>query len=86
MMICAKRMYDQLHWILADAQKMQYAFVIGGDFNTQWNVGVRGDMIREFSHMFGLCLANHEQLPESWTFRTSAGICRFHPFQLPIIL
>ena len=37
------KMYDRLDWILADAQKMQYASVSGGDFNTQWNVGVRGD-------------------------------------------
>ena len=70
------KMYDQLQWILADAQKRKYAFVNGGDFNTQWNVGLRGEMIREFSQMFGLCLANLEQLPESWTFRSSAGIKR----------
>eukprot|EP00439_Symbiodinium_sp_Y106_P004000 s2119_g1.t1 len=70
------KMYDQLQWILADAHKRKYAFVNGGDFNTQWNVGLRGEMIREFSQMFGLCLANLEQLPESWTFRSSAGIKR----------
>jgi len=68
--------YDQLHWILADAQNMNYASVLGGDFNTQWNVGVRGDMIREFSYMFGLSLANPAHMPESWTFRSSAGIKR----------
>ena len=38
-------------------------------------MGLRGDMIREFQ-MFGLCLANLEQLPENWTFRSSAGIKR----------
>ncbi|CAE7372347.1 unnamed protein product, partial [Symbiodinium sp. CCMP2456] len=68
--------YDQLDWILADAQNMNYASVLGGDFNTQWNVGVRGDMIREFSYMFGLSLANPAHMPESWTFRSSAGIKR----------
>ena len=77
-----RKMYDQLHWVLAEAQKMRYVSVIGGDFNTQWNVGRRGDMIREFSHMFGLCLANHEHLPATWTFRSSTGIKR----QLDFIL
>ena len=50
-------------------KRKNYNVVIAGDFNTQWNVGRRGDMIREFSHMF-------EQLPESWTFRSSTGIKR----------
>ena len=76
------KLSDQLHWISADAQKKKYAAVIGGGFNTQWNVGLGRDMIGEFSHMFGLCLANFEQLPESWTFRSSTGIKR----QIDLIL
>ena len=30
--------------------------------------------------MFGFCLANHEQLPQSWAFRSSAGIKRHIDF------
>ena len=43
--------------------RKKHAVVIGGEFSTQWNVGLRRDMLREFSHMFGCCVANLRQLP-----------------------
>ena len=52
--------------------------VIGGDLNTQVNVGTCGTLLEHFSQEFSLCITNGS-IPEAiddWTFRSSMGVKR----------
>ena len=52
--------------------------IIGGDFNTQISVGIRGILLEQFAQEFGLCITNGT-IPENindWTFRSSMGTKR----------
>ena len=50
--------YDQLRFILLEAQQLGYKSVVGGDFNTQQHVGIRGEMLADLLDQFCLHIAN----------------------------
>ena len=43
------RYYDQLTWVLDDARRHGRTIVLGGDFNTQLGVGIRGDCLADLA-------------------------------------
>ena len=69
--------YERLHQILEDARSKSFACIVGGDFNTQLHVGLRGDLLQQTLHMYQLHVANGDSEPDnSWTFCSSMGIKR----------
>ena len=58
--------------------------VIGGDFNTQINVGSRGLALQNLVETFSLCIANESDVDwdNQWTFRSNLGIQRKIDFVL----
>ena len=70
--------YDQLRCITSKAYRSNKRIVIGGDFNTQHGVGVRGLMLDEFAREFRLDITNASspQLIDDWTFESSMGVRR----------
>ena len=66
------RYYDQLTWVLDDARRQSRTIVVGGDFNTQLNVGLRGDCLADMARNFHLQItdddAHHDVLADArWT-------------------
>ena len=53
--------------------------IIGGDFNTQWESGRRGELLSEMCDAFKLRLANEE---DDWTFCSCMGVKRRIDFVL----
>ena len=75
------RYYDQLiTWVLDDARRQSRTIVVGGDFNTQLNVGLRGDCLADMARGFHLQITNddthHDPNKETWTFCSSMGVRR----------
>ena len=74
------RYYDQLTWVLDDARRQSRTIVVGGDFNTQLNVGLRGDCLADMARNFHLQITNddthHDPNKETWTFCSSMGVRR----------
>ena len=68
--------YDQLHQIVEAASRLGLKVVIGGDVNTQLDVGRRGDLLSELCHSFELNVANDQPGTNSWTFCSSLGVKR----------
>jgi endonuclease/exonuclease/phosphatase family metal-dependent hydrolase len=70
--------YNQLRCVTSEACHSKKAIIIGGDFNTQLNVGRRGILLQQFSDEFGLQITNNSiaEHRDNWTFRSSTGITR----------
>ena len=71
--------YDQLHQALTNANRTGHTIVIGGDFNSQWGIGLRGQKMAEMAAAFNLSLVNgngNGRDEDSWTFRSSLGYLR----------
>ena len=60
--------------------------IVGGDFNTQLRVGLRGQMLEDLLHSFAFEVANGQSemqdADDIWTFRSSTGIKRRIDFVL----
>ena len=67
--------YERLHQILEDARSKSFACIVGGDFNTQLHVGLRGDLLLQTLHMCQLHVGDSEP-DNSWAFCSSMGITR----------
>jgi exonuclease III len=61
---------DQLKCILGEAKQKQRRIILGGDFNSQIGVGIRGATLHEIQSSYGLILTNDSINPweEQWTF------------------
>ena len=74
------RYYDQLAWVLDDARRQGRTIVLGGDFNTQLNVGIRGDFLADLAKNFDLQITNddghHDPNKATWTFCSCMGVRR----------
>ena len=46
--------YEQLRCIVSEPRRLHRAVIIGGDFNTQLIVGLRGILIKQLADEFGL--------------------------------
>ena len=68
--------YDMLHVVLDEAERLHYKIIVGGDFNTELHVGHRGNFLDEFACMWRLQVANGENHDDSWTFCSSLGMRR----------
>ena len=44
-----ERTYEQLRCVVSEARRSKRAVIIGGDFNTQLNVGRRGILLKQLS-------------------------------------
>ena len=72
--------YDQLRVCLEEAWQMGHTIIVGGDFNTQVGVGIRGLLLDELAHSFDLVVANSDGDGEQhWTFESSMGVRRRIP-------
>ena len=70
--------YEQLRCTVSEAYRKKRAVIIGGDFNTVVNVGIRGILLEQFVQEFSLCNTNGT-IPENnedWTFCSCMGIKR----------
>ena len=67
------RYYDQLAWVLDDARRQGRTIVLGGDFNTQLNVGIRGDCLADLAKNFD---GHHDPNKATWTFCSCMGVRR----------
>ena len=76
--------FDQLRCVIDQGQKCRQRLVIGGDFNTQLGVGMRGAALAELQHSLSLNVLNDVNTPweEQWTFRSSLGDTRKIDFLL----
>ena len=72
--LCAA--YEQLNFVLQEAQNLGHASDFGGDFNSQLRVGKHREMLRELFGMRNFQGANAACGPDDWTFRISAGVTR----------
>ena len=81
---CFEDTYEQLRCILQQVTNMRRRLVIGGDFNTQVNVGSRGLALQNLVEAFSLRIANHSDADwdKQWTFRSNMGIKRKIDFVL----
>lgn len=70
--------YDQLRCITSKTCRSNKKIIVGGDFNTQFGIGIRGVSLDQFAKEFGLNVLNASS-PETnadWTFRSNMGVCR----------
>ena len=78
--------YDQLFYGLRGLKQHCVGAIVGGDFNTQLCVGLRGQMLKDLLHSFVFEIANGQSemqnADDTWTFRSSAGIKRRIDFSL----
>lgn len=78
--------YDQVQACVDEALKHKHRIVIGGNFNTQLHLGLRGALLHDFwiflAYMFRLRVANSEQNENSWTFCSSMRVKRRMDFIL----
>ena len=74
------RYYDQLAWVLDDARRQGRTIVLGGDFITQLNVGIRGDCLADLAKNFDLQITNddghYDPNKATWTFCSCMGVRR----------
>ena len=70
--------YNQLRCIASKAYRSCKRIIIGGDFNTQFDIGIRGVALRQFAKEFGLCITNTTDSDTStnWTVESSMGVRR----------
>ena len=63
---------------MSKAYRSRKRIIIGGDFNTQFDVGIRGVALRQFAEEFGLCITNttDSETSTNWTFESSMGVRR----------
>ena len=71
--------YHQLQEILEEGRRKRCSVIIGGNFNTQWESGRRGELLSEMCDAFKLRLANEE---DDWTFCSCMGVKRRIDFVL----
>ena len=55
--------YDQIRCIVDQGQKKKRKIILGGDFNTQVNVGYRGMQLQSLVNSFGLSITNNSNIP-----------------------
>ena len=69
---------DQLRYVLQQGRNLKRRLVVGGDFNSQVNVGIRGAALESLSNAFGLNITNDgiNEWENDWTFRSSTGVKR----------
>ena len=67
--------FDQLRCVLQEGRNLKRRLVVGGDFNSRLNVGVRGAALENLSNTFGLQITNNcvNDCENHWTFSTSLG-------------
>ena len=67
--------FDQMRCVIDRGHKSRQRLIIGGDFNTQLGVGMRGAALAELQHSLSLNVLNDSSTPweEQWTFRSSLG-------------
>ena len=70
--------YDGLYCVLEEARSNSFACIVGGDFNTQLHIGMRGDLLMQTLHMYQLHVANDDDSDHdnTWTFCSSMGVKR----------
>ena len=71
--------YDSLCYIASDARSKGHLCIVGGDFNTQLDIGMRGSLLSEFASAYELDVCNSEgtgTTEASWTFCSYTGIKR----------
>ena len=70
--------FDQLRCFASAGRRKGRRLVIGGDFNTQIDIGERGECLNEFVRTFCLTIANKSTTPwdDQWTFRSCLGDTR----------
>ena len=54
--------YDMLHVVLDEAERLHYKIIVGEDFNTELHVGHRGNLLDEFACMWRLQVANGQTM------------------------
>ena len=54
-----ERLYLVLDGVVADAERRGFYCIIGGDFNTVYGVGMRGQLLAEFANTHGFDISNH---------------------------
>ena len=76
--------FDQLRCVVDQGQKQKRKIIIGGDFNSQVNVGYRGTQLQSLVDSFALTITNNLDIPweMQWTFESSMGIKRKIDFVL----
>ena len=70
--------YEQIRCAIDQGKKKQRKIIVGGDFNTQANIGYRGMQLQSLTDSFGLCITNVLDIPWDlqWTFESMMGIRR----------
>ena len=71
--------YNDLRSTVRTAKQTGKYAVIGGDFNTQADVGMRGELLSEFASEFELHLCNvndNGREEDEWTFESTLGYRR----------
>ena len=71
--------YDQLDIAVQGGTRANRINIVGGDFNSQRDVGTRGDSLRSFVSKNALRIANlhfTKRWDQTWTFKSSTGILR----------
>ena len=71
-------LYGQLGELVGDARRNGMKLIIGGDFNTEYDVGPRGDLLRDFLDEYALDAMNKPGIglnDETWTHRGAQGYC-----------
>ena len=69
---------EQIKVTIGTARRQQRKCILGGDFNSQIGVGVRGDALLELQSSFGLKLLNAVDDPweKQWTFISTLSVKR----------
>lgn len=70
--------HDQLRSTLAPAQTQQRRLIVGGDFNSQIGIGMRGDMLQQIQTGYNLKLTNNSDTPweNQWICCSALGTKR----------
>ena len=72
-----RQLYEQFRFILADARRRGFSYVVAGDFNSQLDIGVRGELLDQFCQACNLLLLNRNApVHESYAFESSLGVRR----------
>ena len=69
-------LYKKLRKATAWASSYSSRIIIGGDFNTQLDVGYRGKLLQDFANEYKLTIGNEQighQWDSTWTFYSSLG-------------
>ena len=54
---------EQIKCVLGEARQKQRRIILGGDFNSQLGVGIRGETLHELQNSFALIVANANDDP-----------------------